>query len=717
MMWRPILTGIMLMCAAHITTSTTPTADTKPGSFESHSVFTVNELPMHRNKSIDMRYMPTIGNGHVAHLVGSDAIYMNGLYNGEGAASHRARISARNAITVTFNDEELANLATRSYTLDMSQGLWKDILEIDDKIRITTYLYAHQFYSRIFVSQVKVERLGPSRNRILLDITKIPSSAIISDDVRETSSEELEVGGDSWRRVGNTKYPEVKGQDTTPVYIYYNDIPDDFYYDDTYTVWKTYLVAVDTDDDVARKDFVDAEDLLRGADIHGHETFFNNHTEAWKEIWNKGRIEVDDEMIGIAATSSLYYLMSSLPVLGETNSPKGQFYGVSPCGLAHGAAGENLQGHVLSDMEIFMFPAILMFHPTTAKSMLSARHFQRDAASEQASQAGYSGTRFPYESASSGFELTQDDKSKKKEYVTSDVAFAARQYLSATRDVTWLNSWGREFMYDMADYWQSRATYSKHLGAYVINDVYGPDDYPSSSVDNSVYTNIGASQAILYADYANCLAGQSDLPSDWMEISNEMVEIFDFEEQYHPEYQGYEKDTPVNQADTIMVGYPYQWEMTKEVFANDLDIYNDVTAIAPPTTWAMFAIGYMEVDKKLDADSHFSKLLDNYIRPPFQIWTDEMLGMGLVNYVSAMGAYLQTLIYGYGGFRLHYEQLDFNPVLPLNVNTMKFVGLEFMGSEFDFEYDETSIKIEVTSVGDIAVKVTTGSGREYSFSD
>jgi len=39
----------------------------------------------------DEKQVPTIGNGHVATLVYSDTVYMNGLYTGLRGDSHRAR--------------------------------------------------------------------------------------------------------------------------------------------------------------------------------------------------------------------------------------------------------------------------------------------------------------------------------------------------------------------------------------------------------------------------------------------------------------------------------------------------------------------------------------------------------------------------------------------------------------------------------------------------
>lgn len=44
--------------------------------------------------------MASVGNGHVATVVMSDTIFMNGLYNGERGDSHRARIPSRINIRV-----------------------------------------------------------------------------------------------------------------------------------------------------------------------------------------------------------------------------------------------------------------------------------------------------------------------------------------------------------------------------------------------------------------------------------------------------------------------------------------------------------------------------------------------------------------------------------------------------------------------------------------
>jgi hypothetical protein len=44
--------------------------------------------------AVDHKFMPAVGNGYLATQIGSDSIYVAGVYNGEAvsAPSHRARI-------------------------------------------------------------------------------------------------------------------------------------------------------------------------------------------------------------------------------------------------------------------------------------------------------------------------------------------------------------------------------------------------------------------------------------------------------------------------------------------------------------------------------------------------------------------------------------------------------------------------------------------------
>ena len=67
-----------------------------------------------------------------------------------------------------------------------------------------------------------------------------------------------------------------------------------------------------------------------------------------------------------------------------------------------------------------------------------------------------------------------------------------------------------------------------------------------------------------------------------------------------------------------------------------------------------------------------------------QVWSEQPGGHGATNFITGAGAFLQNIIFGFGGFRLHAEYLCFEPSLPSGVQTLHFVDIDFLGSSFDF---------------------------------
>lgn len=80
-----------------------------------------------------------------------------------------------------------------------------------------------------------------------------------------------------------------------------------------------------------------------------------------------------------------------------------------------------------------------------------------------------------------------------------------------------------------------------------------------------------------------------------------------------------------------------------------------------------------------------------------QVWTDRTLGEGVSNYLSGMGSFLQSILNGYGGIRLRHDRLDFDPVLPPGSSQVDIVGIDYMGSSFDFLYTADEIQITLVS--------------------
>lgn len=100
------------------------------------------------------RFMPSIGNGHLAATIFGDTIYMNGLYNGRTGRSHRARIPNWANIRLNSTLSPHHN-SLPVYSLDTKEGVFK--VKVDGARSVVTQrVYAHRYYTRSIVNQIKV---------------------------------------------------------------------------------------------------------------------------------------------------------------------------------------------------------------------------------------------------------------------------------------------------------------------------------------------------------------------------------------------------------------------------------------------------------------------------------------------------------------------------------------------------------------------------------
>ena len=237
---------------------------------------------------------------------------------------------------------------------------------------------------------------------------------------------------------------------------------------------------------------------------------YDSHVQAWQEVWEDGRIEVEGNLaVAKLMYGCLYYILSSLPVVQGSHSPPGQFYGLSPGGLAYGDYLQDYQGHSFWDTETWMYPPVLYFHPELAKELLNYRLHSVPAARDRAKETGGKGSRFAWESAFTGREVTPDCCPETRDleiHITGDIAFAARQYVASTRDKDWLINQkggyvtnGCGLIREMAEYWNSRISYNNRTRQFDINTVTPPDE-DHSAVNNSVFTNVVAGYSVFFAE-------------------------------------------------------------------------------------------------------------------------------------------------------------------------------------------------------------------------
>ena len=89
------------------------------------------------------------------------------------------------------------------------------------------------------------------------------------------------------------------------------------------------------------------------------------------------------------------------------------------------------------------------------------------------------------------------------------------------------------------------------------------------------------------------------------------------------------KGTSIKQADAILLGFPLNQKMERDVRYSDLQIYKPVTdSDGPAMSWAMFSIGYGDVGSFQERDEMFQRSQKN-TQQPFHV-SSCMLYSGLM---------------------------------------------------------------------------------------
>lgn len=639
--------------------------------------------------------LPSVGNGFVATVVYSDRIHMNGLYNGYKGNSLRARIPSTAAIQ--FHVKDNSSMVSELFTLDVKQGVFTRVTELKNVI-IEQRIYAHQNLTRLIINEVTISHTpGGGMSDFVLSVSNNTGPA--SEDINFQRGSPPQAGVEYM--YGRTKKAETNTSGTLSAHVYWTLMPSNITLPSSQTshTW-TFITSISNSSSDALSYFMDGLKAAKAG------TLFDTHADIWLKKWNEGSIDIDQDLpLAKAIYGSMYYILSSLPPLKEhvSSSHDFTFYGLSPGSLADGGNVERAyQGHVFWDQETWMYPPIMLFHPTLAKRMLMSRIMHMEAAADMARKNGYEGLKFPWEMAYSGYEVCPAPPYSSNElHINGDIALALQQYVHLTSDMDFLTKQsGLDLAVGLAKFWASKAQYDAQTDTYSIRNVMGPDEY-HQNVSNSVYTNTVA-QISLRLPSMLAKKSQLKVSDKWLDIADKLVIPFDKKRNYYPEFEGYMIGTRIKQADAIMLGYPLMRNMSKTVRQNDLlfyDVYNGyhVTDLnGPAMTWSMFVIGWLELGNISKAEESFKKSFLN-LQQPYKIWTEEATGFGAVNFITGMGGFLQSIIYGYGGFRIQPESLDFNFTLPSTSSQFNITGIAFLGSKLDFRATGTNVLINKTS--------------------
>ena len=213
----------------------------------------------------------------------------------------------------------------------------------------------------------------------------------------------------------------------------------------------------------------------------------------WDEVWNCCDIAIksDDVTENLKIRLALYHMI----IMCASNDDRVSI-------AAKGLTSMGYAGHVFWDCELFNLPFFTYTNPSAARNLCVYRYRTLNGARKKASEFGFLGAMYPWESASeSGEEQAPRYKNyapdntprhvlcgEIEHHVTCDVAYGIYSYFQFTNDRAFMEQYGYEILFETADFWQSRLDYHSENDRYEILRVIGPDEY-KECVDNDVFTN------------------------------------------------------------------------------------------------------------------------------------------------------------------------------------------------------------------------------------
>lgn len=152
----------------------------------------------------------------------------------------------------------------------------------------------------------------------------------------------------------------------------------------------------------------------------------------------------------------------------------------------------------------------------------------------------------------------------------------------------------------------------------------------------------------------------------WAKKASSIRLLHDKDADFIPQFDGFEvNSTIIKQADTVLLSYPLMYPMANSTQKNNLYIYGNATREdGPAMTWAMHAIAHLDIGE-IPTEQQFQRTYAPYLQKPFYIWSEVRTDSGFVgvgNFITGAGGFLQLIMNGYAGIRLHDEYLEISNV-------------------------------------------------------
>jgi len=479
---------------------------------------------------------------------------------------------------------------------------------------------------------------------------------------------------------------------------------------------------------VARGDRHDADpgpvaaEKLGAAKRLGWNKVVQEHEAAWAERWQRSQIEIGgDPAAEQALRFAVYHLTSAANPADERVSIG-----------ARGLTGEDYNGHVFWDTEIYLLPFYTLTWPEAARALLMYRFWTIDGARAKAAAMGWRGAMYAWESADTGAETTPQEVvgpdgriveilcGKEEQHITADVAYAVWQYWEATRDEQFLLDAGAEILLETGRFWSSRAQ-PEPDGYCHIRGVIGPDEY-HEQIDDNAFTNVMARWNIRraldvaamlrerwpdhWADFSSRLGLTDTELAQWRTVAQTMATgwspqtglfeqfagFFGLEDIDLSAYEGRsvpmdvvlgrqrtQRTKVIKQADVVALLGLLPEEFPGDSAATNFRYYEPRCSHGSSLSCAMHALvaarlGYFEMALRYFQHAVAIDLAD----------THTAIAGGL--HMAALGGTWLTAVFGFAGLSLRTDGLALDPKLPASWRSLGF-GIEWRGRRLKIRID------------------------------
>lgn len=373
----------------------------------------------------------------------------------------------------------------------------------------------------------------------------------------------------------------------------------------------------------------------------GYDRLLYRHQQAWNNLWQSDILVEGDAQAQQDIHSMLYHLYAF--------NREGSGLNCSPMGLS----GLGYCGHSFWDSETWMFPAILVLHPSIAKEMLEYRYQRLPQAQRKAYMMGFNGAMFPWQSGADGNEETAPHNMypHAENHISGDVAIACWQYYQLTRDKDWLMEKGWPILSLTADFWTSRVDWDESGNAHIIN-VIGADEWSCNAdggkqIDDNAYT-IGVARTNLdYAARAAKVLGKKAKP-EWAQ-TRKALHYHYLDNGVIAENATYHGEV-IKQADVSLLAFPLHEVTDPNLIRLNLEYY--IEKVPEKQTPAMSKSIYATLYSRLgDYDKALYYFRDSYLpnlNPPFRVIA-EFNGGTNPYFITGAGGSLQSLLFGFAG--------------------------------------------------------------------